>query len=348
MTFLLPRSISDAIPCKTAFPSSTSSGPAYYAGCQCIAILVGAVCSQFDMAIVVSGSFFSAWIGGLVVGIISTLLAAILGVYFFLPPYESFALAEFKDGYAVCIFVFLGGLINVVFERLKIRQQALQEAINDLKLNEKDRLAQALTVSNAGLWEWDLTNGQIYWSDTLRSMYGLKDETNSTHDNWLMAVHEEDRVSVMAHLHDLLSHDKAINLEWRVANLPDDQERWLFTNGQPLRNEDGRIIFYRGIVLDITERKKHENRLQEEQQRLDFALKTLHAGAWELNLRSNTSHRTELHDQIFGYQQPLADWSFEQFVEHVLPEEKAALTGNLNAKFAEQMAKLPGFMPKVD
>jgi PAS domain S-box-containing protein len=274
--------------------------------------------------------FFSAWMSGLAGGIISTLLAASLGVYFFLPDYQSFTLSEVSHIYSVSIFVLMGVLFSVVFERLKQSQLALQDAIADLKLTENERLTQALALSNAGLWEWDLINDQIHWSDTLRDLYGLDKQTLPSHDNWLAGVHEEDRVSVMVRLHDCLSQQQNINLEWRVANLPENEERWLHTNGQPLRNADGKIISYRGIVLDITERKKQETHLQEKQQRLDFALNTLQAGAWELNLRTHQIHRTELHDQIFGYQQPLPEWSFEQFVEHVLPNERVAVIDCFN------------------
>lgn len=274
--------------------------------------------------------FFSAWLSGLTGGLISTLLAAAMGWYFFLPTPASWLLEDVRHVYSIMIFLVMGILFSLFFQRLKQNQLALQAALNGLQFTEQERLAQALSLSNAGLWEWDLNSDRIYWSDTLRSMYGLDSATPPSYDSWLMSVREEDRVSVTARLNQCLNRNQEINLEWRVANLPEGQERWLFTNGQPLRNTEGRISFYRGIVLDITERKKQESELQENQQRLDFALNTLQAGAWELDLQTHTVHRTELHDRIFGYKQPLTGWSFEQFLEHVLPDQRTAVIDCFN------------------
>lgn len=82
---------------------------------------------------------------------------------------------------------------------------------------------------------------------------------------------------------------------------------------------------YNGVafVLDITERKEVFNALRESEQRLSFALETNKTGAWELDLIDHTATRTLLHDQIFGYNTLLPEWTYEMFLEHVLPEDRS-------------------------
>lgn len=60
-----------------------------------------------------------------------------------------------------------------------------------------------------------------------------------------------------------------------------------------------------------------------EDQFLLFALSTSQTGAWELDLVDHTAFRTLEHDRIFGYAELLPEWTYEQFLGHVLPEDRA-------------------------
>ena len=88
------------------------------------------------------------------------------------------------------------------------------------------------------------------------------------------------------------------------------------------------------FLADITERQKAEKELQESEERLNFALETINTGAWELDLVShNSSHRSPEHDRIFGYEQLLPQWTYEIFLDHVIPEDR----GMVDAKFHTAM-----------
>jgi PAS domain S-box-containing protein len=52
-----------------------------------------------------------------------------------------------------------------------------------------------------------------------------------------------------------------------------------------------------------------------------FALDVSKMGIWELCLDDHTVRRTLGHDRIFGYETLLPAWSYEIFLEHVLPED---------------------------
>jgi diguanylate cyclase (GGDEF)-like protein/PAS domain S-box-containing protein len=77
-----------------------------------------------------------------------------------------------------------------------------------------------------------------------------------------------------------------------------------------------------GYTIDITERKRSEDALRESEARMNFALQNSLIGAWEMNLDSHNTQRTLLHDQIYGYPTLLPRWTYEMFLEHVLPEDR--------------------------
>jgi PAS domain S-box-containing protein len=69
-------------------------------------------------------------------------------------------------------------------------------------------------------------------------------------------------------------------------------------------------------------RKPADRLVGESDAKLNSALRMCHAGLWELDLLDHTAHRTLGHDQIFGYHSLLPRWTFEMFLEHVLPEDR--------------------------
>ena len=76
------------------------------------------------------------------------------------------------------------------------------------------------------------------------------------------------------------------------------------------------------LQREMARREQTEEELRKGESRLNFALETLSAGAWDLDLVDHSAHRTLLHDRIFGYQTLLPDWTYEKFLEHVLPEDR--------------------------
>jgi PAS domain S-box-containing protein len=70
-----------------------------------------------------------------------------------------------------------------------------------------------------------------------------------------------------------------------------------------------------------------EMALRESEERLRFALETSHTGAWDLDLADHTAFRSLEHDRIFGYAELLPKWTYEMFLEHVLPEDRAMVDG---------------------
>ena len=78
-------------------------------------------------------------------------------------------------------------------------------------------------------------------------------------------------------------------------------------------------------IIASAERKKAELALRESRNRLDFALETSRTGAWDLDLVDHTAFRSLEHDRIFGYEQLLPEWTYEMFLEHVLPEDRSVV-----------------------
>jgi PAS domain S-box-containing protein len=63
--------------------------------------------------------------------------------------------------------------------------------------------------------------------------------------------------------------------------------------------------------------------LRASEARLKFVLEAANLGAWDFDLASREAWRSAEHDAIFGYPAPLREWTYEMFLDHVVPEDRA-------------------------
>lgn len=84
------------------------------------------------------------------------------------------------------------------------------------------------------------------------------------------------------------------------------------------------------------DRLNTEAELTQSEERLQFALETIHVGAWDLDLTDQTVRRTSEHDRIFGYREPLSQWTYDRFLEHVCPEDRALVQETFTRATATQ------------
>ena len=76
-----------------------------------------------------------------------------------------------------------------------------------------------------------------------------------------------------------------------------------------------------------TQLREAEEAARQSEEHLRFALEIIHAGAWDLDLVDHSAFRSLEHDRIFGYAQLLPEWTYEMFLEHVLPEDRSIVDG---------------------
>ncbi|MCJ7420498.1 sensor histidine kinase [Sphingomicrobium astaxanthinifaciens] len=56
---------------------------------------------------------------------------------------------------------------------------------------------------------------------------------------------------------------------------------------------------------------------------LRLVIETGHIGIWKLDVATGHAWRNRRHDEIFGYPDGLAEWTYEMFLDHVVEEDRA-------------------------
>ena len=105
----------------------------------------------------------------------------------------------------------------------------------------------------------------------------------------------------------------------------------------PIRDRDGHVAGAVLVFRDISDENATQQALLDSESRAGYALQMTHTGAWDVNLADHTAHRTPELDQIFGYDAHLP-WSYDIFLEHILPVDRDEVNRQFRAAIATQTA----------
>jgi PAS domain S-box-containing protein len=163
----------------------------------------------------------------------------------------------------------LSGIATDITER-KRAEKALHES--------QERLARAQRSAGAGMWDWDMSSGQLDWSPELFALFGLDPEhTPASFDVWRQLLHPDDLEIAQARITLAVQQGKPLDNEYRIVR-SDGRTRWIHSLGNTTCDPPGHPIRMAGICLDVTERKRIEESLQETEAILQAALDQSTAG----------------------------------------------------------------------
>ena len=160
----------------------------------------------------------------------------------------------------------IGGLIMFT-EVITARKQA-EEALRASEL----RLRCTLDVATDGLWDWNLSTKQAYYSPSWIRLLGLEDQEiplNNIND-WKGRIHAEDLPWVEQALNEHLEGKTASHIiEHRVRHRS-GVWKWFAMRGKVVQwDEQGHPVRMMGTMTDITERKQSESALAQAAQDLE-------------------------------------------------------------------------------
>ncbi|MCK4743344.1 MAG: response regulator [Sulfuriflexus sp.] len=166
----------------------------------------------------------------------------------------------------------------------------------------EERLSLSQQFANIGTWDWDILSGELYWSDRIWPIFGYKKQvTETTYDNFLAAIHSDDRQNVIDAVTNCIENGEIYNIEHRVV-WPDGSVHWVHGSGDVVRAENGQALNMLGMVQDIDCRKNAELALAEREKELNEAQKMANLGSWHFEPNTGDLFWSDEIYRIFGYE----------------------------------------------
>jgi formate hydrogenlyase transcriptional activator len=150
-----------------------------------------------------------------------------------------------------------GKVARLMGNTLDITKQ--ENAVQELRRREA-YLAQAQALSHTGSFGWNLSSGELFWSDETFDILGYKKTAKPTLELVFERVHPEDTTLVSETLDRVSKDGKGFDFEHRLL-LPNGSIKHVHVIARPFQDSHGNIELV-GSVMDVTARQKAFQEIQ--------------------------------------------------------------------------------------
>lgn len=238
-------------------PANSPLAMGMAAGCVAVATVVrlaltGVIDHATPFITMFPAVLLAAVFGGLWPGLLAIALSIVAAWYFFFAPSIGFGPLSATD-VASILFFLLGALLMVLAATSMRRALArLEEA--------QEKLLTALDASSTGTWRWDIQEDVVEWDPAMVNVFGLGlQEMPRNVKGFIALIHPDDRDHAKGVIQNAIKTGQTAEYEFR-ALLPGGEERWIYDRSRAVYDVEKKPLYMIGACLDITSRKKAEER----------------------------------------------------------------------------------------
>ena len=144
-------------------------------------------------------------------------------------------------------------------DRVRARTAELERSTAMLRESEQRR-SMAIAAGKMGSWDWDWISGDWMWDEGQYRIFGVAPESFAVNPANVQALlHPDDVDQLRKAIAEFNKGVRAYETEFRIVR-PDGEVRWCVGTAAATTDESGRVVRVSGVTVDITERKRAEER----------------------------------------------------------------------------------------
>ncbi len=141
------------------------------------------------------------------------------------------------------------------------KEKAERKRAEEALRRSESYLAAAQRLSGTGSFGWDVSSGEIYWSDESFRIFECEPTTRPNLELAIERTHPEDRELVRQTIGRAAAEKSSFDYEHRLQ-MPDGSIKFVRVVARPSTGDEPGGLLFVGAVTDITERKRAEADLQ--------------------------------------------------------------------------------------
>ncbi len=169
------------------------------------------------------------------------------------------------------IMIFGPSLLGAALAWALLNQMEQTSRVDNVLRRTEERFELAVSGAKCGIWDWDLSNKRLYWSGTMNTLLGRgKQPKVLSLEEVEQLVHPDDRHVLTTIEASIRTGADSYDQSFRARHV-DGHWVWVRAKGQhyrTLRAEGGRLS---GIVLDISDQKRADARVNAAERVLEAA-----------------------------------------------------------------------------
>jgi PAS domain S-box-containing protein len=214
----------------------------------------------------------SAWYGGVGPGLFATALSTLAFHYSFVHPVYSLG-PKLREMPRLIMYIISNLLVGLLSAAQRNAKESLRHSSDDLKRTVQDLqrtneafqrseayLAEAQRLSHTGSFGWNVSSGDINWSDETFKIFEYERAVQPTVELVFQRIHPDDRDIVQQTLDRATNEGAKLDFEHRLL-MPDGSVKYLHVLARVFEPSSGHLE-YLGSVTDVTAAKQAERKFR--------------------------------------------------------------------------------------
>ncbi len=210
------------------------------------------------------------------------------------------------------LWLFSGLHVNSSLPVVDVAEDALRKSEKELR--------DTIDTIPATVWSALPNGSNIYANKRFVEYTGLSAEQTAG-SGWQAAIHPDDLERHSGKWMEAIATGKPHESEARFRR-SDGQYRWHLDRGVPLRDEDGNIVKWYGVVTDIEDRKHAEQALQRSEAYLAEAQRLSQTGSWAWSPDQDIKYWSDECYRVLSFDPQDGLPRFEDFFQRLHPDDQ--------------------------
>lgn len=213
-------------------------------------------------------------------------------------------------------------LVSAASVALYLRHRSFGDTQASLQ-RSRDLLQRSQEVARVGGWELDVSTNTLNGTDELYHVLDLPKDTHFDLDAWLDFFPSESRADVRSALNECVNEGAPFDMEVPLVTAA-DEKRWVRLRGTA-RTRNEKIVRLTGILQDITEQHKIEERLRERERLLKSITENVSDGIYRTEPDKGLVYANQGFATLFGYEQASDMIGMDPHEFYAQPDDHASL-----------------------
>ena len=197
------------------------------------------------------------------------------------------------------------------------------QAEQALRASEERYQLALRAASGVGTWDWDIVADKVY-ADARYAVFHNVDPERAAGgvplSEYSKALHPDDFARLLESGRTHLRSTNDFDEEYRLIQA-DGSVRWVQTRGRVERDANGWAVRHRGVMVDITERKRIEQALEAAEADLRIAVDAAGLGRWDHNPQTGERYWDKRCREIYGLPDGMIENPLDAFERLVHPDD---------------------------